>query len=227
MEIQPVIQGGSLGEDRASLSTGSVSQDEFLKLLIVQLQNQDPLNPLESQEFLAQLATFNSLNQLIGINGKLDAMRSEQLLLSRLEATSLIGKRVSAEGNSVSLSEGRETEVHYTLVADTSRVVVNIMDSRGSLVRVMEVAGQSMGEQTVVWDGEDSAGNLLDPGVYTFKVEAFDLSGKKVGVARLIHGVVTGIDLAGSVPLLEIGNLKIPVTAILRVEENAQTTNSE
>lgn len=219
MEIQPAIQAGSLQGSGASLSTGIVTQDEFLTLLIVQLQNQDPMNPLDNQEFLAQLATFNSLNQLMGINGKLDAIKSDQLLLSRLETTSLIGKEVSAEGNSVNLSEGAGTEVHYSLMADAVRVVVHLTDAKGNLLRTLEVGGQSAGDQSVVWDGKDSFGKELSPGVYGFEVDAFDLSGKKVGVTRRIQGTVTGVNLTGGIAVLEVGDLKVPVSSVTRVME--------
>lgn len=217
MDIQPVAQAGSLQGSTASLSTGTVTQDEFLTLLIVQLQNQDPMNPLDNQEFLAQLATFNSLNQLMGINGKLDAMKSDQLFLSRLETTSLIGKEVSAEGHTVNLSEGAGTEVHYSLMADAVRVVVHLTDAKGDLMRTLEVGGQGAGDQTVAWDGKDSFGKELSPGVYGFEVDAFDLSGKKVDITRRIQGVVTGVNLMGGMAVLEVGDLKVPVSTITRV----------
>lgn len=220
MEVQPVSQEISSGQGGVTASAGAVTQDAFLKLLIVQLQNQDPLNPLDNQEFIAQLATFNSLDQLIGINGKLDGIQVEQLRLSQLEATSLIGKEVTAKGNSVSLGEGGEAEMPYSLAADATRVVVNITDSEGNLVRTLEVGSQSAGEQTVVWDGKDSAGNPMDPGVYTFEVNAFDVSGNEVGVTTLIQGVVTGVNLAGTEPLLEIGDLKVPLSAVTSVQQS-------
>ncbi len=221
MEIQPVSQEVSSEQSGASLSGGAVTQDAFLQLLIVQLQNQDPLNPLENQEFIAQLATFNSLDQLISINGKLDAMQAEQLLLSQLGATSLIGKEVITAGNSVSLSEGGEAEIHYSLAAEATRVVVNITDSDGNLVRTLEVGGQGAGEQTVAWDGKDSEGNSLDPGVYTFEVNAFDVSGNGVGVTTQIQGVVTGVNTVGVEPVLEIGDLEVPMSAVISVQEAA------
>ncbi len=226
MDIQPVAPGGSSGNSGGTLSTETVTQDEFLRLLVVQLENQDPLNPMESQDFLAQLATLNSLDQLIGINRKLESMRSEQGFLSQLEATSLIGKRVTAEGNHVSLVEGGGADVHYNLPADASRVVVNITDTNGNLVRSLEVGSQARGNQTVLWDGRDSQGNPVNPGVYNSEVDAFNLSGVQVPALTRIQGVVTGVDLSGSVPVLEISGLEVPINAVIRVEGNAQAANN-
>src|SRR5690349_16146184 len=116
-------QSGSTGASTGSQSSSSpaikgLSQDDFLKLLLTQLQAQDPLKPLDNQEFASQLATFNSLDQLININKKLDTFQNQQTQLSQLEATALIGKEVSAKGDSVNLEAGQSPELHYTLDAN-------------------------------------------------------------------------------------------------------------
>jgi len=220
MEVRSVGQEVAAGQSRIATSAGAITQDAFLQLLIVQLQNQDPLNPLDNQEFIAQLATFNSLDQLIRINEKLDAIQAEQLRLGQLEATFLIGKEIRAQGNRVSLQEGQQAELHYGLAADATRVVVNIMDSEGSLVRTLEVGSQGGGEQTVRWDGKDNKGKPLSAGIYTFEVNAFDVNGNKVEVTTFIQGVVTGVSLTGTEPLLAIGDLEVPVSAVSRVQEH-------
>ncbi len=222
MEIQSLIQGGSPEADKTGLKKGTVTQEEFLKLLIVQLQNQDPLNPMESQDFLAQLATLNSLDQLIGINGKLSSMQSAQALVSRLEATSLIDKEITAEGNQVNLDETGQADIHYSLLADATRIAVNITDGNGSLVRVLEAGGQGVGDQTVVWDGKDTGGNSVAPGVYTFEVNAFNIEGNQVLVATWVKGSVTGVSLTGSVPVLDVGGILIPINAVNTVESSEQ-----
>ncbi|MBI3303936.1 MAG: flagellar hook assembly protein FlgD [Deltaproteobacteria bacterium] len=219
MEVQQVNHQISSGQNRGTNARETVTQDEFLKLLTTQLQHQDPLNPMDNQEFTAQLATFNSLDQLININDKLDAMKAEQLALSRLQATFLIGKEVSARGNSVSLGEGGKATMPYTLAAEATRVVVNIKDGEGNLVRTVEVGDQKAGEQTVEWDGKDSTGKSREPGVYTFEVNAFDASGKTVAATTSVRGVVTGVDMAGSEPLLLVGSLKVPMSAVTSVGE--------
>ena len=217
MAIQAVNQAVFQQEKNGAISGNGMTREDFLKLLIAQLQNQDPLKPLDNQEFATQLATFNSLDQLIGINEKLDTLQTKQLLLSQLGATSLIGKEVIAQGNKVSLNAGSETLVRYNLSVDAARVVVNLTDSNGNLVRALELGSQGAGEQTAVWDNKDSAGRTLTSGVYSFEVNAFDRSGKKIGVATRMQGVVTGLSLAGREPLLQIGGLEVPVSAVISV----------
>lgn len=217
MELQAISPAGSGQQGGMPASAGAITQDAFLHLLIVQLQNQDPLNPVENQEFIAQLATFNSLDQLININAKLDTMQAEQRRLGQLEATALIGKEVRAQGNRLSLTNEEEVEFRYSLAADVTRVVINITDSEGTLVRTLELGAQGSGEQRVVWDGKDSSGNPVDPGLYTFEVNAFDVNGRSVAVTTFIQGVVTGVDMTGGEPILTIGDLKVPVRAVMEV----------
>lgn len=214
METQPIQATASQQEINKPSGAKGITRDDFLKLLIVQLQNQDPLKPLDNQEFAAQLATFNSLEQLMGINEKLETLETKQLLLNQLGATSLIGKEITTNGNKLSLKEGSETPVRYELSADAARVVVNLFDGQGELVRVMELGSQKAGEQTTMWDGRDRLGRPLPTGIYEFEINAFDAAGKRVAATGRVQGLVTGVSLEGSEPLLEIGDLRVPVSLV-------------
>ena len=194
-----------------------LSQDDFLKLLLTQLQAQDPLKPLDNQEFAAQLATFNSLDQLININKKLEATQGQQSQLSQLQATTLIGKEVQAKGDRVSLSAGQDAELHYQLGANAGRVVVNIKDDTGRLVRALTVGGQQAGKHSITWDGKDTGGRALGAGTYTFEVKALDNAGNPVETSTFIQGVVTGMTMTGSEPYLEVNGVEIPVSAVTSV----------
>jgi flagellar basal-body rod modification protein FlgD len=199
------------------LSDKTVTQDDFLKLLIAQLQNQDPLKPMDNQEFAAQLATFNSLGQLIDMNNKLGSMQSGQGLANQFNAASLIGKEVVTNGNALGLEQGKPTAVGYQLSANAARVVVNIYSGAGDLVRQVEARGQLMGDQTITWDGKDEMGKSLAAGPYHFEVNAFDAAGKKVPATGRIQGTVTGVKLDGGEPLLEIGAVQVPFSSVTSV----------
>src|ERR1700752_2239496 len=178
MAIQNVSSTGSTGTSNQSSQTlpnQTVTQDDFLKLLIAQLQNQDPLQPMDNQQFAVQLATFNSLEQLIDINKSLGALQSTQTQTNQFNATSLIGKEIDSSGNSLSLQTGSSTSVNYQLTGNATKVVVNIMDSNGSLVRQLQFGAQKAGDQQISWDGKDAAGKSVASGNYTFEVNAFDL----------------------------------------------------
>jgi flagellar basal-body rod modification protein FlgD len=212
MDVQSVNQTQQSGTTQ--LAGKSMGRDDFLKLLIAQLQNQDPLKPLDNQEFAAQLATFNSLDQLIGINQKLDGMQSQQGILGQLGAVSLIGKEIVADGNQISLTAGTPAAANYALAANAARVVISITDSNGNLVRTIETGSQAAGEQSVLWDGRDNAGKTVPAGAYSIAVNALDAAGNRVAASTRSRGVVTGVSLGGSELLLEIGAIKIPLSAV-------------
>jgi flagellar basal-body rod modification protein FlgD len=212
MDLQSVNQTQQSGTTQ--LAGKSMGRDDFLKLLIAQLQNQDPLKPLDNQEFAAQLATFNSLDQLIGINQKLDGMQSQQGILGQLGAVSLIGKEIVADGNQISLTAGTPAAANYALAANAARVVISITDSNGNLVRTIETGSQAAGEQSVLWDGRDNAGKTVPAGAYSIAVNALDAAGNRVAASTRSRGVVTGVSLGGSELLLEIGAIKIPLSAV-------------
>jgi flagellar basal-body rod modification protein FlgD len=199
------------------LSAKTVTQDDFLKLLIAQLQNQDPLNPMDNQEFAAQLATFNSLGQLIDINKKLGTLQNSQAVASQFNAASLIGKEVSSSGNAVSLQSGGTAKIGYQLGANAARVVVSIYNAGGEPVRQIEGGAQIAGEKTIAWDGKDNSGRNLASGPYNFEINAFDLNGKKVAATGRLQGTVTGVVLDGSEPVLELGELKVPLSRVTSV----------
>ena len=200
-----------------ALTAKTVTQDDFLKLLIAQLQNQNPLQPMDNQEFAAQLATFNSLGQLIDINGKLGQLQSMQGLASQYNAASLIGKEIEVNGNVVNLAEGSSASLGYQLGANAARVGISIRNSAGQLVRQIDAGSQKAGEQTIQWDGRDSAGNRAPSGLYDFEITAVDAGGKNIPTWGLIRGVVTGVSLGGNEPLLEIGALLVPLSSVIRV----------
>jgi flagellar basal-body rod modification protein FlgD len=191
-----------------------VNQDDFLKLLIAQLQNQDPLQPMDNQQFAVQLATFNSLDQLIGINNKLGTLQNSQGAINQYNAAALIGKQVQTNGNLINLKLGSPAAINYQLQANASKIVANIYDGSGNLVRQINSGGQTAGNQSILWDGKDLTGKVLPEGHYTFEINAFDLNGKKVAASGRFQGVVTGVRLDGSEPVLEVGDSLVPLSAI-------------
>ncbi len=217
MAIQSVSSTPTQATAAQALSNQTITQDDFLKLLIAQLQNQDPLQPMDNQQFAVQLATFNSLEQLIGINTKLGALQTSQGATNQFNAASLIGKAITSNGNTLSLQTGNPAAITYQLSANAARVVVNVQDSAGALVQQIVAGAQSAGDQSVLWDGKDASGNAAPAGLYNFEVNAFDLNGKQVQASGRIKGTVTGVRLDGTEPVLELGALQVPLSAVTSV----------
>ena len=187
---QPGIAGTSLGKD------------DFLKLMIAQLKSQDPLNPMDSTGFTAQLAQFSSLEQLTNINTQLTNMTGSQSSLQNTMSTDLIGKHVKANGNAVTLNG--QADLYYSLAANASKVTVTVSDANGAIVKQQDVTGQNAGEQDFVWDGKDNNGAMLPSGRYTFTVAAVDGAGNALNASTLVHGTVTSVSFAGNTTYLTI-----------------------
>ncbi|MBI4526333.1 MAG: hypothetical protein HY695_21245 [Deltaproteobacteria bacterium] len=217
MEIQNISATNSLQGTSGLAPNKEVTKEAFLKLLITQLQNQDPLNPMENYEFTAQLATFNILDQLIAMNGRLDSMQSQQAAASQIGAVSLIGKEVIVDGNRVIPREAGSTPVYFRLESNAARGTVQIKDSSGALMRSVEFGSQSAGEQKVLWDGKDNLGRSVPPGVYTYEINALDSRGNQIRAKTETRGIVSSVNVAGNHPTINIGSLEVPLSDIMSV----------
>jgi flagellar basal-body rod modification protein FlgD len=217
MAIQNIAASASQTTAPKPLTDKTVTQDDFLKLLIAQLQNQDPLAPMDNQEFAAQLAQFNSLGQLIAINDKLGALQNGQGSMGQYNAASLIGKEISSAGNKVSLVSNASPSIGYQLSANAARVVVSIVNASGELVRQLDAGARGSGDQTIIWDGKDSTGRALGAGIYGFEINAVDGAGKKVPASGKVQGIVTGVRLDGAEPVLEVGGIEVPLSGVTAV----------
>ena len=189
----------------SSSGTGELGKDEFLKLFIAQIQYQDPLNPLDSAEFTAQLAQFSSVEQLYGMNSKLGKIeetlnnQSEQL-----DNLGYIGKTVKADDNTMRVDDGKVQSGSYT-IDDGGYVTIDVYNSDGVIVRTFYKGWEDKGEHDVNWDGRDDAGALSGDGSYTFEVTARDEDGFYVPSNTYISGEVTGIKYQDGQPYLMIG----------------------
>ncbi|TNE73631.1 flagellar biosynthesis protein FlgD [bacterium] len=177
MDAISQIRSDTSAINRANSSLGGeLGKDEFLRLLVTQLQNQDPVNPMDSSQFASQLAQFNSVEQLINVNDSLTAMAQSQELigtgLNNTLASSLPGKTVKVATNQLKLDNSREVPVLYELSTGATEVEVNIYNSNGTLVRTETLENKSSGENTYTWDGKGDSGKNLPEGDYYVTVSA-------------------------------------------------------
>ena len=217
MAIQSINAPAAGGQAAETKSGGQVGRDDFLKLLIAQLQNQDPLSPMDNQEFAVQLAQFNSLEQLIGVNEKLDSLAGQQGLASQFNTASLIGKQVVGRGNEINLGQSGGASMHYELASNAAKVTVKVLNANGAVVSQIDAGSQNAGAQSVNWNGQNSLGQSQAPGVYSFEVNAVDGAGNALPVIKQMRGVVTGVNLEGAVPILEIGQMRISMGAVTAI----------
>ncbi len=182
-----------------------LGRDAFLRLMVAQLQHQDPLNPMESSEFTAQLAQFSSLEQLFSINDNLEVIKESNNERIPENLLDYIGKEVKSAENNITVYNGKSSQGSYTLAAPAD-VIINIFDSQGSEIRTIYKQDQDPGEHDFYFDGKDSFGYPVPDGEYSFSVQAVDNLGSPVVVDSGLSGKVTAVAYQSGIPYLVVGD---------------------
>ncbi|HEV7730580.1 MAG TPA: FlgD immunoglobulin-like domain containing protein [Candidatus Binatia bacterium] len=196
-----------------------IDQKQFLLLFIEQLKNQDPLAPMEPNELTAQLAQFSSLEQLTGVNTRLDGL-SARVGSSLLN---LLDKEVRFEGDKVTLDDGVATSVDYTLDKEVDELTVTIRDANGREVRSVDVGSQAAGAHEFVWDGKGADGKVLADGTYRIEVMAKAAgSDEELAVPVTMLAKVEGVDFTADPPTLRVNGQDVPLEAILEVRPSQE-----
>lgn len=207
------------GKTNAATTKAADTYNQFLQLLTTQLQNQDPLDPMESAEFTNQLVQFSQVEQGILTNEKLDAIVSQTNANQIGQSLAYIGKSVYFKGDNV-YYEGDDLQIGYAIDGNSKSAKLRILDADGQTVRVMDIkAGNTSG--SLVWDGKDDLGqDVPEDKVYSVRVDAIDSSDKSIksytGVPAMIEGVET---IDGVLFLALNGGRRIPATDALSVSE--------
>lgn len=202
--------------------------DDFLVLLTTQLQNQDPLSPMDSTEFTNQLVAFAGVEQQINGNQKLDNLVNLQLASAAGVALGYVGLDVTYPASEVYFDGENAAKFSYSFLRDTSDASVNIRDSSGSLVFSKDVQ-KSAGVYNFAWDGTDMYGESVPPGTYTIDISAFDQDGEAMDVSTVATGQVGGVEIQDGVTLLQVGDRAVPLNQVLkaRVPEPTPTSSED
>ena len=190
-----------------------------MKLLLAQLQHQDPLDPTDSVEFTAQLAQFSSLEQLGNVNSNLEKLELYQASINNSQAVSFIGKEIVARGNSITVSGGQPVDLQFDLPSEAGTVTLSIYDANGEFVRTFDVANMAAGLHAVKWDGRDLNGNQVADGNYRFEMMAEDREGEPMAVTTYANGKVSGVTFSDNATYLVTDDRKIPVGEVIQVNQ--------
>lgn len=194
-----------LGASSADTSK-ELGKTQFLELMIAQLEHQDPLNPQEGGEFIAQLAQFSSVEGIENLNSSMDSAIGSFRSSQTLQATSMIGRTVQIETNSGILNSSGLMSGSYDLPLDSEKVQIDIRNSSGELVRQLFLGPQSKGTVAFEWDGETADGNTAPQGTYGIDVQAV-IGGEAVELATFMDGNVDSVTMLGNTLALNVGGI--------------------
>ena len=171
-------------KSQAQKTTAEDAQDRFMTLLVTQMQNQDPLNPLDNAQVTSQLAQLSTVTGIDKLNQTITSLQSSYQVSQSMQAASMIGHGVLVSGNTVNLADGKAA-LGVELTEPVDKLQVTIRDSAGKAIRTMNVDAKDTGVYPMTWDGKTDAGATADNGKYTFEISA-TRGGEKVSSAKTL-----------------------------------------
>ena len=190
-----------------------MGQDAFMKMLIAQLKNQDPLNPMDGTQFAVQLAQFTSLEKLTNLNETMKVLPEYLSSFANAQTVNMIGNEAIANGNVIDVSSTSAT-ITYNLPSAIADATIKIYNSNGLLVDSVKVGSQNAGRNSITWYcGDIEAGN------YTYDISAVDKNGKSVDVSTLLQGTITGASFKNGSAYLTINGQDVAFSDVLAINK--------
>lgn len=214
MEINAATTAGS----SAAVQSGTAlakNFDTFLSLLTAQLQNQDPLEPLDSKDFTNQLVNFSGVEQAIATNKNLEQLVELVLAGQSGNLVNYLGKTAEVASDVTALDNGQAAWT-YRLDAQAASTKLLVIDQNQRIVYVGE-GGTAQGANEFIWDGKDNAGQQLPAGSYQLGISALDADGKPIDKRITTRGLVSSVETVDGQQLLTVGGAKVPLSDVLSV----------
>jgi flagellar basal-body rod modification protein FlgD len=220
MAINPTSAIGAAGTNASASSL--VGQQgiadnfqQFLQLLTTQLKNQDPLSPLDTNQFTQQLVAFASVEQQLKTNTDLDQLVTLNKTSQATAALNFVGSQVTADGSTTQLKNG--LAMWNVTSPRPAAASVSILDQNGNTVWTGQQT-LNTGAQSFSWNGRTSTGAIAPDGLYTIQITAQDAAGQSVAVSTQFTGTVTGVDLSGPQPLLQVGSSYLTLSQVRSIQ---------
>lgn len=220
--ISSISTGFPTTSSTSTTGSDELDKDTFLRLLTTQLQNQDPLNPMANEDFIAQLAQFSSLEQLQGVNGQLETLNIVNSSMNNASMVNLLGQEVVAYSDTFHYSGEGEQEVMFDAASSFASATVTIRDEEGNVVDTVTLGAYDEGEGSFKWDGQGISGTM-EEGNYTFSVTATDANGNDVAVSGMVQGIIDEMSFANGAAEPSINGVAISIGNIIRLATGGES----
>jgi flagellar basal-body rod modification protein FlgD len=191
----------------------------FMKLLISELKNQDPLDPMQSRDMIAQLAQLSSVEKLDSINASIGTLNSGISGMSNRESAGLIGKTITANGSNLRLGDIGSVSTRFTVNANAEDVSAIIRDSKGNAIRTVDLGEAAAGAHQITWDGKEDSGIRAPAGTYLLGISAKDSSGNPITTSLQISGQVAKIVYDNGSAELDVNGVKVNLNDVLSISQ--------
>jgi flagellar basal-body rod modification protein FlgD len=218
-QLNDIANPGGDSNKTKRKSHNTLDKDDFLKLMLTQMKNQDPMSPLQSHEMAAQLAQFTSLEQLFNVNKNLEGLARAQDPVQKYEALNFLGKSIKADTRQIVRQAGDQgTDLRFNLMADAQKIKLTIQDEEGKTIKTVDFGNLKAGANKVAWNGTDNEGRDVKSGKFMFNIEA-ENGGKKIGVVTETKGTITGINYTPEGPMLMVGDQRVRLQDVQKIED--------
>lgn len=198
------VDGQGMAPLTANANASAGSEQRFLKLLVTQLNNQDPLNPLDNAQLTSQLAQMSTVSGIEKLNATLDSLVNRSGPNQALQAAALIGRTVLVPGTEIRHASGSDSRFGLELLGSAEKVSVSVMNARGEVVRSFDLGAQPQGVRNMVWDGKRDDGTPSSDGAYTISVAA-TYGAQRVAAHTLTYEKVASVAQDGAGVALDLG----------------------
>ncbi len=188
--------------------------DTFLQLLTTQLQNQDPLSPMDTSQFTQQLVEFASVEQQINTNTNLQTLISLQQTTEDTSALQLVGSTITVSGNAATLSNATNSSATWSLSTSTPATANVTISSSTGQTAYTGTTSLSAGTQSYTWNGQGTNGVTWPDGTYTLSINATGANGQAVTVSTQVQGTVSGVNLSQNPPTLTVNGQSVQISQI-------------
>ncbi len=208
------------GNNQTGGASNQLAQDfnQFLSLLTTQLQNQDPLSPMDTTEFTNQIVAFTGVEQQINTNQRLDSLLSLQIGNALSSSIGYVGKDVSYISAEFNFDGTRPVDITYALDREAIDSVFRIENEEGEIIFEQDIPGNT-GRNEFTWDGKDNDGNTVEPGTYSVRIDALDIDGNSINSTTVVTGEVRGVESQNGLIFLLVGDRAISLGNVLNVSE--------
>jgi flagellar basal-body rod modification protein FlgD len=195
-KITPAVSTATTKTGDADPTSAASQQDTFLKLLVTQMQNQDPLNPMDNSQMTSQIAQLNTVQGINKLNTTVAALQAQMQASQNLQSTSFIGRTVLAPGSNISLTNGT-AQMGVDLAGVSDSTMIQVKDTGGFVVRTFGIGPGVAGLNQITWDGKNDAGQTMPDGNYKFAVAATN-NNQQVQAATLTYGLVNSVSMSST-----------------------------
>lgn len=218
--LPPGLENLAINTQSKPSNKDKLGQSEFLELMLVQIQHQDPLNPMSNGEFLSQLAQFGTVNGITELKSSFDQLASFLQSNQALQASTMVGRTVLVESDVVALNAGENIQGAIELEASTGSLTVLVTSSSGQLIKQINLGSQTAGTVRFTWDGINDNGTAAVPGTYKISAQAV-IDNESIAQLTFVQAKVDSVTLsqAGTGPLLNLQGLgSIPISQVKEIK---------